>query len=144
MRAVFIGAVASLILGTTAFAATPEAKPGMKTGTKSGAKSGAAAPSSAKKLSPEEIKSTFFDGKPFIASTPAGIRYKMAFQPDGKMLREPDGKTGQKGEGTWSLSKDGFCTAWKGSTQNCYKLFVSGENKWAVSNGSSALATWSK
>lgn len=131
-----------------AFAA-PEAKPGMAkpAPAKPAATKPAAKPETkpaAKRLTPDEIKTTFFDGKPFTAATPAGVKYKMTFLPDGRMTREPDNKSGQKGEGTWSLSKDGFCTAWKGSAQNCYRLFASGDNQWSVSNGSSALATWSR
>jgi hypothetical protein len=121
----------------TAIAAPTVATPGKK-------KASTPAPSGAKKLSPDEIKAAFFDGKTFTASTPAGIKYKMTFSPDGKMTRMPEGKAGEKGEGAWSLNKDGFCTSWKNAKQNCYRLFATGENQWAVSNGSSTLATWNK
>jgi hypothetical protein len=96
------------------------------------------------KLTPSEIQATFFNGQPFTASTPQGIRYKMVFTPDGKMTREPVGTAGAKGEGTWKLSKDGFCTTWKGSKPNCFRLLTAGDNKWSVVNGSTAVATWSK
>jgi hypothetical protein len=143
--------ILGLSLAATSAVAAPEATPG--TAKPANAKAASAKPAStksapakpsAKRLTPEEIKAAFFDGKPFTASTPAGVKYKMTFTPDGKMTREPETKSAQKGEGTWSLSKDGFCTAWKGSAQNCYRLFASGDNQWSVSNGSSALATWSR
>jgi len=95
------------------------------------------------KLSPSEIQSTFFNGQPFTASTPSNVKYKMTFAADGKMKREPIG-AGSKGEGTWKLSKDGFCTAWKGAKENCYTLVGAGDKKWSVLKGSSIMATWSK
>ena len=66
-------------------------------------------------LAPNDIQTTFFTGQPFTASA-TNIKYKMVFTPDGKMTREPIGSGGSKGEGTWKLSKDGFCSTWKGST----------------------------
>ena len=82
----------------------------------------------------KDIQSTFFTGQPFTASTPSNIQYKMMFMADGKMTREPVGKTGVKGEGTWKLDKDGFCTTWKG----CRPIASrgrSGDNKWSVMRG---------
>ena len=67
------------------------------------------------KLTPKEIQTEFFDGKPFTAATTSGTKFKMTFTTDGKVTREPQDKAGAKGEGTWKLSKDGFCTSWKGS-----------------------------
>ena len=63
---------------------------------------------------------------------------------DGKMKRLPIG-TGARGEGTWKLSKDGFCTTWGGATiANCFTVVSAGDNKWSILKGSSVLATWSK
>ena len=42
------------------------------------------------------IKATFFNGQPFIASSPTRQRYTMVFTPDGKATREPLGKAGDK------------------------------------------------
>ena len=72
-------------------------------------------------LAPNEIQSTFFTGQAFTASAP-NIKYKMVFTADGKMTREPAGGAGSKSEGTWKLTKDGFCTTWKGSKANCYRI----------------------
>jgi hypothetical protein len=102
----------------------------------------AAAP--AGKLSPEQIQSTFFDGKPFTAATTSNVKFKMTFSADGKMKREPAGGGGGKGEGTWKLSKEGFCSAWKGAGTNCFIVVAAGDNKWSVLKGSTILATWSK
>ena len=98
----------------------------------------------ATKLAPADIQTTFFDGKPFTSSTPQNIKYTMMFSVDGKMSREPQGKTGVKGEGTWKLSKDGFCTTWKNSPANCFTLVSAGDNKWSVLKGNSIIGTWSK
>ena len=65
------------------------------------------------RLPPSEIQTTFFNGQPFTASTLSNVKYKMTFMADGKMKREPIG-SGNKGEGSWKLSKDGFCTTWGG------------------------------
>jgi hypothetical protein len=101
-----------------------------------------AAPAAAR-LSPSDIQATFFNGQPFTAATPSNVKFKMTFAADGKMRRVPIG-TGHKGEGTWKLSKDGFCTIWKGAKENCFTVVSAGDNKWSVLKGSTILATWSK
>jgi hypothetical protein len=96
------------------------------------------------KLPPSEIQTTFFNGQPFTASTLSNVKYKMTFLADGKMKREPIG-SGHKGEGTWKLSKDGFCTTWGGATMaNCFTLVSAGTNKWSVLKGSTIQAIWTK
>jgi len=98
----------------------------------------------AQKLTPKEIQTEFFDGKPFTAATTSGTKFKMTFSGDNKVVREPQDKAGQKGEGTWKLSKDGFCTSWKGSASNCYTLVNVDKNKWSVVKGATTVAVWSK
>ena len=102
-------------------------------------------PALAAVLAPNEIQTTFFTGQPFTSSTPSNVKFKMVFTADGKMTREPVAKTGGvKGEGTWKLTKDGFCTTWKGSAANCYTLVNVDKNKWSVVKGATTVATWSK
>ena len=97
------------------------------------------------KLTPKEIQDAFFTGQPFTSSTPSNIKFKMVFTADGKMTREPVSRAaGVKGEGTWKLSKDGFCTSWKGSKSTCFTLVNVEENKWSVVRGATTVATWSK
>jgi hypothetical protein len=96
------------------------------------------------KLTPSEIQATFFTGQPFTATASQGLQYKMVFTPDGKMTREPAGKRGAKSEGTWKLSKDGYCTTWKGDKQNCFAVLNTSDNKWSVMKGTTAIATWTK
>jgi hypothetical protein len=97
----------------------------------------------AAKLSPTDIQTTFFNGQPFTATTPSNLKFKMTFTADGKMKRQPIG-TGSRGEGTWKLSKEGFCSTWKGSTDKCFTVVSAGDNKWSVLKGSTVMATWSK
>ncbi len=98
----------------------------------------------ATRLSPQEIQATFFNGQPFTSATPSKIKFRMVFTADGKMIREPVGKSGTKGQGTWTLNKDGFCTTWVGSKAGCYTLVSSGPNKWSVMRGPAPVAEWSK
>jgi len=96
-------------------------------------------------LAPNEIQTTFFNGQPFTAATLTNTKFKMVFTADGKMTREPAGKSGgAKSEGTWKLSKEGFCTTWKGSKANCFRIVSAGDNKWSVTKGTGVVATWSK
>ena len=96
------------------------------------------------RLSPNDIQTTFFNGQPFTSSTASNTKFTMVFTTDGKVTRAPQGKAGVKGEGTWKLSNDGFCTTWKKSKENCYGLAKSGDNKWSVLKGTSAVAYWAK
>jgi hypothetical protein len=98
----------------------------------------------ATKLTPKEIQTQFFDGKAFTAATTSGTKFKMTFTTDGKVTREPQDKAGAKGEGTWKLSKEGFCTTWKGSAANCYTIVNVDKNKWSVVKGAATVAVWSK
>ena len=102
-----------------------------------------ATPVVAATLTPNEIQATFFTGQPFTAAA-TNIKYKMIFSPDGKMTREPIGAGGSKAEGTWKLTKDGFCTTWQGSKANCFRILTAGDNKWSVMKGTTAVATWTK
>jgi hypothetical protein len=98
-----------------------------------------------RKLAPGEIQATFFNGQPLISSTPSNIKFKMVFMSDGTVTREPVSRAaGVKGEGIWKLSKDGFCTSWKGSEPTCFTLVNVEENKWSVVRGATTVATWSK
>jgi len=97
------------------------------------------------KLTPKEIQEAFFNGQPFTSSTPSNIKFTMVFTPDGKMTREPVSRAlGMKGEGTWKLSKDGFCTSWGKAKPTCFTLVNVEENKWSVVRGATTVATWSK
>src|SRR5436305_6506492 len=94
----------------------------------------------ASKLTPKEIQAEFFDGKPFTAATTSGTKFKLTFSGEGKVTREPQDKAGQKGEGSWKLSKDGLCTTWKGSPSNCYTIVNVDKNRRSVVKGAATVA----
>src|SRR5215813_13624122 len=98
----------------------------------------------ATQLSTKEIQAEFFNGQPFTSSTSSNTKFTMVFKADGKVTRRPQGTTGVGGEGIWKLSKDGFCTTWKGSKENCFTLVTAGEKKWSVVKGKASVGTWSK
>jgi hypothetical protein len=101
-------------------------------------------PASADVLAPSDIQATFFTGQPFTSATPSNVKFKMVFTADGKMTREPAAGSGAKGAGTWKLTKEGFCTTWKGSKANCFRILTAGDNKWSVMKGTTVVATWTK
>lgn len=99
----------------------------------------------ADRLKPDEIKAAFFTGQPFTASTtPGSVKYTMVFTMDGNMTRTPVGRSGARGEGSWKLSRDGYCTTWKGSRAACFTVLPSGDNKWSVMQGTTIKASWYK
>jgi hypothetical protein len=99
-------------------------------------------------MSPADIRTTFFTGQPFTATSPSGTKFKMTFTPDGKMTREPLEQSGSNSAGTWKLNAKGFCTAWGHAAANCFTVIPSGENKWSVQKTATTIATtvavWSK
>ena len=103
-----------------------------------------AAPAPVGRLAPKDVQATFFTGQAFTASTLNNVKFKMVFSPNGTMTREPVGKPGAKTEGTWKLSPDGFCSTWKGSKENCYRVQANGTNKWSIIASTQAVAYWSK
>lgn len=96
------------------------------------------------KLTPAEIQSTFFDGTQFVASTPSGVKFKMTFTADGKVVRVPTGNGGRKSEGSWKLDDHGYCTTWKGGKASCFTVVGADTNKWSVMKGPAVIATWSR
>jgi hypothetical protein len=99
-------------------------------------------------MAPSDIKATFFNGQPFTATAPTGVKFTMTFTPDGKMKREPLAPSGKTSVGTWKLNAKGFCTSWEHAKTNCFTVIPSGENKWSVQQVATTIAitiaTWSK
>src|SRR5262245_36331793 len=79
------------------------------------------------RLAPKDIQTELFNGAPVTSVTPSNTEFMMVIKADGKVTRKPQANTGVGGEGTWKLSKDGFCTTWKGSKENCFTLVTAGE-----------------
>ena len=107
-------------------------------------------PAQSQALTGDAIKSMFFNGKPFVATSTTRQRFTMVFTPDGKATREPIKKQGEpteKSDGTWRVVKEGFCTSWKAGTPGtCYRLVpnTSAENRWSVMKGAVTVASWTK
>jgi hypothetical protein len=95
-------------------------------------------------MAPSDIKTTFFNGQPFTASTPSGTQFKMIFTSDGKMTREPLTHAGYKNYGTWKLDAKGFCTTWQNAKRTCFTVVPNGQNKWSVQKGAKVITTWTK
>src|SRR5262249_60690803 len=96
------------------------------------------------RMTPAEIQSTFFTGQVFTAATPSNVKFKMTFSTDGKVTREPVGTAGAKGQGTWKLSKEGFCTKWQGGQSNFFSGLPSGGNQSAILKSTAVLGIWAK
>jgi hypothetical protein len=102
----------------------------------------------AEPMAPSDIQATFFNGQPFTAATPSGVKFKITFTPNGKMTREPLAESGSKSAGTWRLNAQGFCTSWGHVKANCFTVAPIGENKWSVKTIATTIAVtvavWSK
>jgi len=109
---------------------------------------GAHAAWAAEPMSPADIRTTFFTGQAFTATSPSGTKFKMTFTPDGKITRESFEQSGTKSAGAWKLNAKGFCTAWGHAASNCFTVVPNGENKWVVQKTATTIATtvavWSK
>jgi hypothetical protein len=107
-------------------------------------------PALSQALTGDQIKSLFFNGKPFVATSTTRQRFTMVFTPDGKATREQLKKVGEPTEktaGTWKVVKEGFCTSWKqGSPGTCYRLVPNSldDAKWSVMKGAVTVASWTK
>jgi len=72
------------------------------------------------------------------------IKYKMIFSADGKMNASRMRRWWFKRRRHLELTKEGFCTTWKGSQPNCFRILTAGDNKWSVVKGTTVVATWTK
>ena len=99
-------------------------------------------------MTPDDIKTTFFNGEPFTAASPSGAKFKMTFTPDGKSTREALDPSDKKTTGTWKLNARGFCTTWGRAKPNCFTIIPSSENKWLIQKIATTIAVtvavWSK
>lgn len=106
---------------------------------------GAAYPVSAatNELTPDQIKTTFADGKPFTAVSTSGEVFVLTFKPDGSALEVAKGK--KKGTtGKWRVSDKGYCTKWSASGEHCYTIIKIG-SKYAVRGSAGQLiSTWTR
>ena len=94
------------------------------------------------------VRTAFFTGEPFTATSPSGTKFKMTFTQDGKVTREPLELSDTKDIGTWKLSAKGFSTTWTRSKPNCFLVTPLADNKWSDEKIATSIATrvavWSK
>lgn len=99
------------------------------------------------KMSGEEIKATWFDGRPVIAIGPDGSRYQLVFTPDGKSTRTPIGpKKPRTVGGFWRVIAEGYCSRWAGSNrERCFNVRPSPDGtETVVRFGLQAAGTWKR
>lgn len=99
------------------------------------------------KIPGDEIKATWFDGKPIVATGPDGKSYQMIFTPDGKASRTPIGpKKPRTVTGFWRVIAEGYCSRWTGtSRERCFNLRKSPDgSETVVRFGLQVAATWKR
>jgi hypothetical protein len=70
-------------------------------------------------LSPQDLKSSYFDGKPVTSTDARGHKSTFVFTADGKVTRTSG--HGRTSDGTWTLSDTGFCMKIdKAKRDSCY------------------------
>ncbi len=73
------------------------------------------------KLTPNEIKTIFANGKPFTSTSPGGAVFTIVLNPEGTATRAPQGSKNPT-LGKWRLSDVGYCSTWGKGTENCYTI----------------------
>jgi hypothetical protein len=100
------------------------------------------------KFSGEEIKRTWFDGRPFVATGPDGTAYRMVFTDDGKAARLPEnaGKKAHPTIGYWRVIAEGYCSRWTGSNrEKCFNVRKSQVGDGTVVRfGQQIVANWKR
>jgi hypothetical protein len=97
------------------------------------------------KMSGEEIRAAWFDGKPFVATSPDGTAYRMIFTPDGKAARVAVvGKRPKTVTGFWRTIAEGYCSRWSGSNrEKCFNVRPSEDGtETIVRFGQQIAGTW--
>lgn len=99
------------------------------------------------KMTGEQIRADWFDGKPFIATGPDGTAYRMVFTPDGKSARLAlAGKKPKPVGGFWRVIAEGYCSRWAGSNrEKCFNVRRSQDgSEMVVRFGQQIAATWKR
>jgi len=99
------------------------------------------------KMSGDEIKANWFDGKPWIATAPDGKPYRLVFTPDGKASRTAvEGKKPKTVTGFWRVIAEGYCSRWTGNNrEKCFNVRKSADgNETVVRFGGQIAATWKR
>ena len=92
-------------------------------------------------LTPAEIQATFETGKPFSSSTPSGTSYTIVLNSDGSASRTPR-RSKVAITGRWRLSKEGYCSTWGKSQENCYRMEKDTGRYKVLDRSGSTVAYW--
>lgn len=99
------------------------------------------------KLTGDQIKQTWFNGQPFVATGPDGIAYRMVFTEDGKSTRVAvAAKKPKATAGFWRVIAEGYCSRWAGSNrEKCFNVRKSPDgSETVVRFGQQIAATWKR
>lgn len=97
------------------------------------------------KLSGDEIKANWFDGRKVLAVSPDGTQFEIVFTPDGKASRTQIGaKRPRATTGFWRVIAEGYCSRWTGNNrEKCFNVRKASEgNDVVVRFGQQVVATW--
>lgn len=99
------------------------------------------------KLTGDQIKATWFDGQPFVATGPDGVAYRMVFTGDGKAARVAvAAKKAKPVVGWWRVIAEGYCSRWTGTNrEKCFNVRKSADgSETVVRFGQQIAATWKR
>jgi hypothetical protein len=95
-------------------------------------------------LTPDQIKAQFGTGKPFHGvAVPGGRQYSLTLGADGKaeMSFLNDKSTTN---GTWHVSKTGYCSMWGSKPERCYTVQQNGKSYDVLNGSGTVIAHWTK
>lgn len=95
------------------------------------------------RVSPDELKSTFGNGKPFTAVSTSGKSYRLTLDVDGSAQEVPNGKQSGK-KGKWRLSATGYCSKWGSHTEKCYTVEHDGKQFVVRDSDGNRMSTWTR
>jgi hypothetical protein len=99
------------------------------------------------KMSGDQIKEIWFDGRPFVATGPDGTAFRMVFTPDGKATRlAMAGKKPKPVVGFWRVIAEGYCSRWSGTNrEKCFNVRKSEDGtRTIVRFGQQIAGTWER
>jgi len=92
-------------------------------------------------VSPQTLKSSYFDGKAVTSTDARGHKSTFTFGVDGKVTRKTE--RGRTTEGNWTLSDDGFCMKMGNAKRpSCYVAVKNNSGAVKVLHTSTKGFTW--
>ena len=95
-------------------------------------------------LTPDAIKTQFGTGKPIHGvAVPGGRRYTLTLSADGKAVMTFLNDKSEK-DGTWRVSKTGYCSKWGSNPEHCYTIQQNGNAYDVLNHSGTVIAHWTK